>query len=152
MDTLQHAFPSLFVRQLCVLLGVSRSWRYQRPNRSSQAERDVALRDAIEHIVLVFPGYGYRRGTAALHRPRWEGTHQRVLRDAETERFFKTLKREEVYLNQYATYADAEARLGCFIDDVDNQKRLQSSLGCLPPMEYESLDNANEQHPSSVVR
>ncbi|NWF80024.1 MAG: hypothetical protein HXY37_08245 [Chloroflexi bacterium] len=63
MTTLQQELPSLSVRQLCVLLDVSRSWLYERPNPPTQAERDVALRDAIERIVLEFPGYGYRRVT-----------------------------------------------------------------------------------------
>jgi transposase InsO family protein len=35
---------------------------------------------------------------------------------------------------------------------VYNLKRLHSSLGYLPPVEYESLYNAAEEHPSSVVR
>jgi len=62
--------------------------------------------------------------------------------NAKAESFFKTLKREEVYLNQYETFADAEGQIGRFIDDVYNQKRLHSSLGYLPPSEYESLYNA----------
>ena len=49
------------------MLSVSRSWFYARPHAPTQAERDVALRDAIERIVLEFPGYGYRRVTAELH-------------------------------------------------------------------------------------
>jgi transposase InsO family protein len=40
--------------------------------------------------------------------------------NAKAESFFKTLKREEVYLNQYETFADAEGQLGRFIDDVYN--------------------------------
>lgn len=72
--------------------------------------------------------------------------------NAKAESFFKTLKREEVYLNQYETFGDAEGQIGQFIDDVYNQKRLHSSLGYLPPIEYESLYNALEEHPSEMVR
>jgi hypothetical protein len=36
-----------------------------------RAERDVALRDAIERVLLDFPGYGYRRVTQALRRAGW---------------------------------------------------------------------------------
>jgi putative transposase len=285
MSSLQQEFPSLSVRQLCELLSVSRSWVYERPHAPTQAQRDVALRDAIERIVLEFPGYGYRRVTAELHRQLWEVNHKRVLRimraesllcqlqrswvattdsrhglrtypnlltdlvlerpnqawvgdityvrlptcfiylacildawsrrcvgwqlsrtidsqltlaalnhaialrrpqpglvhhsdrgvqyassayierlteigaqismsakgnpydNAKAESVFKTLKREEVYLNQYESFTDAEAQLGRFIDDVYNQKRLHSSLGYLPPVEYESLYNATEKHP-----
>jgi putative transposase len=71
--------------------------------------------------------------------------------NAKAESFFKTLKREEVYLNQYETFADAERQIGRFIDDVYNQKRLHSSLGYRPPTEYESLYNASQEHPSAVV-
>jgi transposase InsO family protein len=290
MTSLQQEYPTLSLRQLCGLLGLSRSWFYQRANAKDQAQPDVALRDAIERIVLAFPGYGYRRVTAQLHRQGWTVNHKRVLRvmrdeallcqlkrrwiattdsrhrfqtypnlltglaldrpnqawvadityirlpttfgylacvldawsrrcvgwqlsgsidtqltlaalnqaitlrqpaaglihhsdrgvqyastayvecllgigaqvsmsakgnpydNAKAESFFKTLKREEVYLNQYETFADAESQIGQFIDDVYNQKRLHSSLGYLPPAEYESLYNANEEHPSEMVR
>jgi transposase InsO family protein len=249
----------------------------------------VALRDAIERIVLEFPGYGYRRVTAQLHRQAWQVNHKRVLRvmrqeallcqirrswiattdsrhsltiypnllagrelsqpnqawvadityirlptafvylacvldawsrrclgwqlsrtidtsltlaaleaaihvrqpdvglihhsdrgvqyassayvarltgigaqismsakgnpydNAKAESFFKTLKREEVYLNQYETFADAEGQIGRFIDDVYNQKRLHSSLGYRPPNEYESLYNTNQKHLSPLA-
>jgi putative transposase len=290
MSSLQQEFRSLSVRQLCTLLGVSRAWVYQRSHAPSQAERDVALRDAIERIVLEFPGYGYRRVTAELQRQHYTVNHKRVLRimrqaallchlkrnwtattdsrhglqtypnllaglalqrpnqawvadityirlptafvylacvldawsrrcigwqlsqtidtqltlaalnhaialrqpspglihhsdrgvqyasvsyverligigahismsakgnpydNAKAESFFKTLKREEVYLNQYETFEDAEGQIGQFIDDVYNQKRLHSSLGYLPPIEYESLYKALEEHPSEMVR
>ena len=47
-------------RELCRLFGVSRSWYYERPSPEEKPARDIELRDAIERIVLVFPGYGYR--------------------------------------------------------------------------------------------
>ncbi len=59
--------------------------------------------------------------------------------NAKAESFFKTLKREEVYLKAYRTFAEAEANIGQFIEDVYNQKRLHSSLGYLPPIEFEAL-------------
>lgn len=290
MNSLQHEFPHLSVRQLCTLLGVSRSWFYARPHHPTQAERDVALRDAIERIVLAFPGYGYRRVTAELHRQHWDVNHKRVLRimrteallcelqrrwtattdsrhglhtypnlltglllsgpnqawvadityvrlpttfcylacvldawsrrcvgwqlsrtidtqltltalnhalalrhpdpglihhsdrgvqyastayiarlaevgaqvsmsakgnpydNAKAESFFKTLKREEVALNHYETFAEAEGQIGRFIEDIYNQKRLHSSLGYLPPVEYESHYTATEEHLASLVR
>jgi putative transposase len=58
--------------------------------------------------------------------------------NAKAESFFKTLKREEVYLKDYQTFVDAEANLGPFIEDVYNTKRLHSSLGYQPPAEFEA--------------
>lgn len=270
----QTTYPDLSIRRLCAAVGTGRTWWYTRPS----AERDTTLRDAIERIVLDFPGYGYRRVTKTLQRDAWEINHKRVLRvmreesllchlerrfvrttdsthalrtypnlladlvpnrldqawvadltsirlpttfaylacvldawsrrcvgwtlsrsidttltlaalnqalttrrpapglihhsdrgvqyassayiarlhdagvqvsmsatgnpydNAKAESFFKTLKREEVYLNTYQTFADAEANLGQFIGDVYNAKRLHSSLGSLPPIEFEAND------------
>jgi transposase InsO family protein len=273
---LQAQFPTLSLRRLCQLLGVSRSWYYAHPSAEARAERDLDLRDAIERVTLAFPGYGYRRVTHALQRDGWQVNHKRVLRvmrqesllcqlkrrflvttdsahgvptypnllaevtlstpnqawvadityvrlprcfvylacvldaysrrcvgwklsrqidtrltldalemaltrrhpapglihhsdrgvqyaslayvarllqagaqvsmsakgnpydNAKAESFFKTLKREEVYLQDYQTFAEAEANLDHFIDAVYNQKRLHSSLGYLPPVEFEA--------------
>lgn len=58
--------------------------------------------------------------------------------NAKAESFFKTLKREEVYLKEYRNFAEAQSNLGPFIEAVYNQKRLHSSLGYLPPAEFEA--------------
>jgi putative transposase len=58
--------------------------------------------------------------------------------NAKAESFFKTLKQEEVYLKEYESFADAEANLALFIEQVYNTKRLHSSLGYLPPAEFEA--------------
>jgi putative transposase len=58
--------------------------------------------------------------------------------NALAESFFATLKREEVSLHDYQTFAEAEANLERFIDDVYNHKRLHSSLGYRPPSEFEA--------------
>jgi putative transposase len=59
---------------------VSRSWYYERPTPEEKAHRDLQIRNAIERIVLEFPGYGYRRVSAELRRRGWGVNHKRVLR------------------------------------------------------------------------
>ena len=277
---MREAYPQLSVRRLCQLAGAGRTWYYTRPSPEEVAARDTALRDAIERLVLDFPGYGYRRVTKALEREGWTVNHKRVLRvmrreallcqlkrrfvvtsdsahalrtypnlladavltapdqawvadityirlptafvylactldaysrrcvgwhlsraidtrltlaaldralalrqpapglihhsdrgvqyasaeyvarlesagarlsmsatgnpydNAKAESFFKTLKREEVYLHEYRTFQEAEANLGRFIEDVYNRKRLHSSLGYVPPAEFEAAYTA----------
>jgi putative transposase len=57
--------------------------------------------------------------------------------NAKAESFFKTLKHEEVYLKQYQTVQEAENNIREFIEEVYTTKRLHSSLGYLPPTEFE---------------
>jgi len=54
------------------------------------------------------------------------------------ESFMKTLKAEEVYLNEYESLLDATTNINHFIDQIYNKKRLHSSLGYKPPAEYEA--------------
>ena len=69
--------------------------------------------------------------------------------NATAESFMKTLKYEEVYLWEYRTLADVEKRLPYFIEHVYNRKRLHSSIGNMPPDEFENrlLKNQNRQKP-----
>ena len=269
--------PEMSIERLCELMSVGRSWYYARPSVQQRAHKDVELRDAIERIVLEFPGYGYRRVTAALRREGWRVNHKRVLRimrqeslvcqlkrrfvpttdsthsfgscpnllkdveldgpdqswisdityvrlptsfcylaaildaysrkcvgwhlsrfidthltlsafemalasrrpavglihhsdqgvqyasneyvarledagaqismaavgnpyeNAKAESFFRTLKMEEVYLKDYQDFEEAYENIAEFIEEVYNQKRLHSSLGYLPPVEFEAL-------------
>jgi transposase InsO family protein len=286
----QATDPQLSIRRLCRLFGVGRTWYYTHPLLEAVAAHDVALRDAIEHIILAFPGYGYRRVTKQLQRDGWTVNHKRVLRvmreeallcqlqrrfvvttdsrhglrrypnlvaelvidrpdqvwladltyirlptvfvylacildaysrrcvgwklsrsidtqltlaaldmalavrqpapslihhsdqgvqyasstyvarlecvdarismaaagnpyeNAMAESFFKTLKCEEVYLHEYRTFAEAEANLEAFIETVYNHKRLHSSLGYLPPAEFEAAYFQTEALTLPLVR
>ena len=66
--------------------------------------------------------------------------------NAMAESFIKTLKYEEVDLWDYRTLADVQKRLPFFIQEVYNKKRLHSSLGYLPPDEFESNLFEKEQN------
>jgi putative transposase len=59
--------------------------------------------------------------------------------NAKLESFFRTLKMEEVYLKDYRSFEEAEHNIGEFIEEVYNKKRLHSSLGYMPPVEFEAL-------------
>jgi len=54
------------------------------------------------------------------------------------ERVIRTIKEEEVYLADYIDFADAYARIGHFIQDVYQTKRIHSALGYLTPAEFEA--------------
>jgi len=57
--------------------------------------------------------------------------------NAYAESFFKTLKVEEVYLNEYSDINDAWDNIQRFIEDVYNKKRLHSALGYMSPVDFE---------------
>lgn len=54
------------------------------------------------------------------------------------ERVIRTIKEEEVYLNEYRDITDARANIGHFITDVYQTKRIHSALGYLTPLEFET--------------
>ena len=58
--------------------------------------------------------------------------------NAFAESFMKTLKAEEVYLKEYKTFDEAYNNIKQFIEKVYNKKRLHSSIGYLPPDEFEA--------------
>jgi putative transposase len=57
--------------------------------------------------------------------------------NAFAESFMKTLKAEEVYLKEYKSFDGAYNNIKEFIDSVYNNKRLHSSIGYMPPNEFE---------------
>ena len=57
--------------------------------------------------------------------------------NAIVESFIRTLKYEEVYLNEYETFSDALDSIAHFVEDVYNKKRLHSAIGYRSPMDFE---------------
>ena len=72
------------------------------------------------------------------------------------ESFMKTLKREEIYANEYRDLEDLRANLGEFIERYYNRKRLHSALGYLSPEDFERqadhLANATKAASMSFYR
>ncbi len=69
------------VERMCQLAGVSRAGYYRQLEESEPDEAEMALRTAIQEIVLAHHRrYGYRRVTAELHRRGMAVNHKRVLR------------------------------------------------------------------------
>ena len=67
---------------------------------------------------------------SVAHRGRpWENGY--------AERLIRTLKEEEVYLNDYENIHEAKERIDHFIRQVYHQKRPHSALGYLTPAEFE---------------
>ena len=58
--------------------------------------------------------------------------------NAACESFMKTLKYEEVLRNEYRDLAEARASIREFLEKIYNRKRLHSTLGYVPPAEFEA--------------
>jgi len=63
--------------------------------------------------------------------------------NASCESFLKTLKREEIYANQYRDLDDLRANIEAFIEQYYNRQRLHSALGYRPPEEVEQAVEPN---------
>ncbi len=110
IQQVHHQEPQRSIRQLCELLAVNRSWYYAAVVSPGPVDedRDVALREAIEVVVLEFAGYGYRRVTHALKREGWVVNHKHVLRIMREEALLCQLKRH------YVVTTDSRHRLGSY--------------------------------------
>lgn len=66
--------------------------------------------------------------------------------NAPTERWMRTVKEEEVDLQEYRTLTEAKQAIGCFIEEAYNRRRLHSALGHRPPSEFEEIFAAGVLH------
>ena len=121
-------------RKLCVeALGMAIRERNHRPGCIHHSDQGVQYTS--EEYLEMLRDQGFRISMSARARP---GD------DAFIESFFKTLKYEEVHLQDYQTWQDVLERVPYFIEEVYNQKRLHSSIGYRPPVEYEQIVNLKQ--------
>lgn len=78
--------------------------------------------------VSTLEAHGVEISVAQRGRP-WENGY--------AERLIRTLKEEEVDINDYQSITEARDRIGDFITNVYNLKRPHSALGYLTPMEFQ---------------
>ncbi len=71
--------------------------------------------------------------------------------NAHAERLMRTIKEEEVNLSEYRDYHDARKRIGKFLDEVYQHKRIHSALGYLTPAEYENKYRARANNLNLTV-
>lgn len=122
-----HLSPTVDTR--LTLAALDQALDARRPAPGLVHHSDQGVQYASSAYVTRLEAAGINLSMAAVGNP---------YENAQAERFFKTLKREEVYLNEYRSFVEAEANLDRFIERVSNTKRLHSSLGYRSPAEFEA--------------
>jgi transposase InsO family protein len=113
-----------------VLAALERALATRRPAAGFIHHSDRGVQYACREYVQRLEAAGARVSMSAKATPR---------DNAQAERFFRTLKEEEVYLHDYETYEEGEQAIDRFIEAVYNEQRLHSALGYRPPAEFEQL-------------
>jgi transposase InsO family protein len=89
---------------------------------------DQGLQYACHEYTDLLKARGVQISMAAVGKPEENGFAERLMR---------TIKEEEVDLNEYRDFHDAFQRIGQFLDDVYTCTRIHSALGYLSPAEFE---------------
>lgn len=100
----------------------------EKPPKGVIHHSDRGVQYVCEPYVAFLKDHGFKISMSAVGTPE---------DNAFIESFFKTLKREEVYVKKYYNLQEVVKHLPKFIDEVYNRKRLHSSLGYMPPEEFE---------------
>ena len=101
---------------------------------------DQALQYASQDYTDRLKAQAVQISMAAVGKPEENGFAERLMR---------TIKEEEVDLNEYRDFHDAYQRIGQFLDDVYTPKRIHSALGYLSPTEFEGQWRS-QQRPAAV--
>ena len=99
---------------------------------------DQGVQYAADGYASLLQGLGVEMSMTAAQQPTQNPYAERVIR---------TIKDEEVHLSEYESFADAYERIGNFIEDVYQTKRIHSALGYLTPAEFESAYWERSENP-----
>jgi putative transposase len=99
---------------------------------------DQGVQYAATVYVTRLTALGTHLSMAAIGEPRQNGYAERLMR---------TIKEEEVALNDYRDFHDAYIRLGYFLDEVYPTQRIHSALGYLTPAEFETQWRRQHEQP-----
>lgn len=89
---------------------------------------DRGIQYCSKEYVEVLTRHGIRGSMSAKGNP---------YQNARMERFWRTLKYEQVYRGEYRSLEDARGDIGQFIERVYNLRRLHSALGYRSPVDFE---------------
>ena len=89
---------------------------------------DQGVQSLSKASIATLQEHGVELSVARRGRP-WENGY--------AERLIRTLKEEEVHLNDYQNIDEAREHIGHFITQVSNEKRPHSALASLTPMEFQ---------------
>lgn len=120
---------SPFIDTSLTLEALSMAFQARQPAPGLIYHSDQGVQYANERYVARLEAVGARPSVSASGNP---------YENAKAERFFRTLKGGEVRLKEYESYQQARADIGHFISSLYNEKRLHSSLGYVPPVEFEA--------------
>ncbi|MBA2375846.1 MAG: transposase [Rubrobacter sp.] len=121
---------SRFIDTRLTLSALEMALASRRPAPGLVHHSDQGVQYASSEYVFRLEQAGARISMASVGNP---------YENAKAESFFRNLKLEEIYLKDYCDFEEAQQNIGRFIEEVYNEKRLHSSLGYLPPVEFEAL-------------
>ena len=137
---------SSFMDSLLVLEAVQMALKARKPAPGLIHHSDRGSQYASEKYVRTLENHGVQismsRVGMATDNAKREQPARCCLVSKRIESFFGGLKRECVNLLEFAGLEDVLVNVPAFLEQVYNTKRLHSSLGYVPPVEFEALVRA----------
>ena len=146
MDTVEESCKVLSISRQCSLLGISRSQHYYQPSLE-QEKKDFKLLARIREVLLAHPYYGYRRVWREIDTIDGKG---RALDNIRMERFWRSLKYEDIYLKRYETMGELKSGVSAYFNFYNSARFHQSLDYSVPDEMYESFQYNGLEYKQAV--